>query len=109
MRMVFQLVSGRQVWRGKGVDREYLLAKLREFHRLHHTPIEQVVADMNEAFHWLPQSTHASEAKPLEELVCKKKRGVTRIGELLIPLLIRLGVTDPEAVESETSEARGPA
>ncbi len=109
MRMVFQLVSGRQVWRGKGVDREYLLAKLREFHRTHHTPVEQVVADMNEAFQWLPQSTHAAEAKPLEELVRKKKRGVTPIGELLIPLLIRLGVTDPEAVESETSEARGPA
>ncbi len=85
-----------------------LLAKLREFHRLHHTPIEQTVADMNEAFRWLPQSIHASEAKPLEELVCKKKRGVTPIGELLIPLLIRLGVTDPEVVESETSEARDP-
>jgi hypothetical protein len=33
MRMVYQLVAGRQVWRGKGVDREYLLAKLQEFHR----------------------------------------------------------------------------
>ena len=108
MRMVFQIVSGRQVWRGKGVDREYLLAKLREFHRTHHTPTEQVVTDMNEAFHWLPQSTHASEAKPLEELVRKKKRGVTPIGELLIPLLIRLGVTDLEGVESNTSEARDP-
>ena len=24
MRMVFQIVGGRQLWRGKGVDREYL-------------------------------------------------------------------------------------
>ena len=86
-----------------------LLLKLREFHRLHHTPIERTIADMNEAYHWLPQSTHTSEAKPLIELVRKRTRGVTRIGELLIPLLIRLGVTDPEVVESSTSEARGSA
>ena len=107
MRMVYQLVGGQQVWRGKGVDREYLLYKLREFHRLHNTPLEQVVTDMNEAFHWLPKSTYASEAKPLEELARKKSRGVTQIGDLLLPLLIRLGVQDPERVESTSSEARG--
>ena len=107
MRMVYQLVGGQQVWRGKGVDREYLLYKLREFHRLHNTPLEQVVIDMNETFHWLPQSTYASEAKPLKELARKKSRGVTQIGDLLLPLLIRLGVQDPERVESTSSEARG--
>jgi len=47
--MVFQIVSGRQVWRGKGIDREYLLFKLREFHRTHATPLAETVADMNEA------------------------------------------------------------
>jgi hypothetical protein len=36
-RMVYQLVGGRQLWRGRGVDREYLLAKLQEFHRVHQT------------------------------------------------------------------------
>jgi len=107
MRMVYQLVGGQQVWRGKGVDREYLLYKLKEFHRVHKTPLEQVVVDMNEAFQWLPKSTYASEAKPLEELTRKKKRGVTRIGDLMLPLLIRLGVQAPETVESNTSEARG--
>jgi len=40
MRMVYQLVAGRQVWRGRGIDREYLLSKLQEFHRVHKTPIE---------------------------------------------------------------------
>jgi hypothetical protein len=109
MRMVYQLVGGRQVWRGKGVDREYLLAKLQEFHRVHKTPIEQSIRDMNEAFTWLPQSAHAAEAKPLEELARKKRRGVQRIGDLLMPLLIRLGVgieEEEENVESNTSEAR---
>ena len=109
MRMVYQLVGGRQVWRGKGVDREYLLAKLQEFHRVHKTPIEQSIRDMNEAFTWLPQSAYAAEAKPLKELARKKRRGVQRIGDLMMPLLIRLGVAiedEEESVKSNSSEAR---
>jgi hypothetical protein len=113
MRMVYQLVGGRQVWRGRGVDREYLLAKLQEFHRVHHTPIGQSIRDLNEAFVWLPQSAYAAEAKPLSELARRKHRGPQRLGDLLIPLLIRLGhsceelgVPGEETVESNTSEAR---
>ena len=104
-RMVFQIVSGRQVWRGKGIDREYLLFKLREFHRTHGTTLEATVADMNAAFEWLPKATHAEEAKPLAEMARKKRRGATSIGDLLIPLLVRLGVRQPDEVESSSSEA----
>ncbi len=107
-RMVFQIVSGRQLWRGKGIDREYLLFKLREFHRTHHSPPEQTVRDLNEAFAWLPKSAYADEAKPLAELARKKGRGATSIGDLLLPLLIRLGVGGKSGVESESSEARSP-
>ena len=113
MRMVYQLVGGRQVWRGRGVDREYLLAKLQEFHRVHHTPIDQSIRDLNEAFAWLPKSAYAVEAKPLVEFARQKHRGPQRIGDLMIPLLIRLGVTREElgvpreeTVQSNTSEAR---
>jgi transposase len=113
MRMVYQLVGGRQVWRGRGVDREYLLAKLQEFHRVHHTPINQAMRDLNEALVWLPQSAYASEAKTLAALVRPQRRGPRRIGDLMIPLLIRLGVTSEklgvprgETVESIASEAR---
>ena len=106
MRMVFQLISGRQMWRGKGVDCDYLLFKLREFHRTHKTPVQEIVRDMNEAFAWLPKSSHATEAKPLAELARKKTRGPQAIGDLLIPLLIRLGEHDPDKVELNTSEAR---
>jgi transposase len=113
MRMVYQLVGGRQVWRGHGVDGEYLLAKLHEFHRLHHTPPLQTISELNAAFAWLPKSAYAAEARPLQTLAQKKRRGPQPIGELLIPLLIRLGV-DPQQlgggaeleVESKTSEAR---
>jgi hypothetical protein len=107
MRMVYQLVGGRQLWRGRGVDREYLLAKLQEFHRLHHTPLEQTIRDLNEAFAWLPRSAYAAEAEPLAELARKRHRGPQRIGDLLIPLLLRLGVAfAPEELQSNTSEAR---
>lgn len=107
-RMIFQIVSGRQVWRGKNIDREYLLLKLREFHRTHHTPLEQTVRDMNEAFAWLPKTSYASEAKPLAELAKKKSGATTAIGELLLPLLIRLGVGEANRLEYQTSEARSP-
>jgi hypothetical protein len=113
MRMVYQLVGGRQVWRGRGVDREYLLAKLQEFHRVHHTLIDQSIRDLNEAFVWLPKSAYAAEAKPLTAFARRKHRGPQGIGDLLIPLLIRLGlgreelgVPAEETVESNTSEAR---
>jgi transposase len=106
MRMVYQLVGGRQLWRGKGVDREYLLAKLEEFHRVHETPIDQAIRDLHEAFAWLPKSAYAEEAKPLAELARKKRRGLQRIGDLMIPLLIRLGVACPDEVKSNPSEAR---
>ena len=43
-RMVFQIVSGRQLWRGKGTDREYLFFKLREFHLAHHSTPEQTAS-----------------------------------------------------------------
>ena len=108
MRMVFQLVSGRQLWRGKGVDREYLLFKLREFHRVHKTPLENCIADLQEAFTWLPKSSYSSEAKPLVELTRRKRRGVVSIGELLVPLLIRLGV-DEQSEETETFTETGVA
>ena len=105
MRMVYQLVGGQQLWRGRGVDRDYLLGKLQTFHRNHQTPISQSVAEPNEAFAWLPKSAYTEEAKPLAELARKKRRGAQSIGDLLVPLLIRHGVNDPKAVESNASEA----
>lgn len=106
MRMVYQIVAGRQLWRGKGVDRENLFAKLQEFHRVHKTPVDQSVRDLNEAFAWLPKSSYAAEAKPLEELASKKHRGPKPLGALLVPLLVRLGVRAVDRVESKSSEAR---
>ena len=113
LRMVYQLVGGRQVWRGRGVDSEAVLAKLQEFHRLHHTPIGETIRDLHEALAWLPKSTYATEAKPLAKWGRGQRRRPRHVGDLIIALLIRLGVAPAElgvpsekAVESITSEAR---
>lgn len=106
MRMVFQLVSGRRLWRCNGVNREHLLAKLQAFHQRHDTPIAQSVKELGDAFEWLPRSAYRDEAKPLEELARKKRHGAKSIGDLLVPLLVRLGVAEHDQVESSTSEAR---
>ncbi len=103
-RMVFQIVSGRQLWRGKGIDREYLLFKLREFHHKHGTTLELTVADMNSAFEWLPKSTYTEEAKPLAKLSIKRI-GRTARSKIFVPLLVRLGVRQANEVESSSSEA----
>jgi hypothetical protein len=41
---------------------------------------------------WLPKSAYVAEAKPLAALVRPKRRGPQRIGDLIVPLLIRLGL-----------------
>ena len=72
------------------------------------SPLDKAIRDLHEAFAWLPKSAYAEEAKPLAELARKKRRGPQRIGDLMIPLLIRLGVSleQEKKVESPTSEAR---
>ena len=109
MRMVYQLVGGRQLWRGKGLDRERVLAKLQEFQHVHNTPLDQAIHNLSEAIAWLPKSAYAEEAKPLAEMTRTRHRGPQHISELMIPLLIRLGVSidgHHGELESNTSEAR---
>ncbi|MEL7337032.1 MAG: transposase, partial [Planctomycetota bacterium] len=104
-RMVFQLVSGRQVWRGKGVDREYLLKKLQTFHHDHKTPLQQIAADLITAADWLPKTTHLEEGQQIAVPKTTRSKNIKTMGELLLPLMIRLGVEDPDRLESDTSEA----
>jgi hypothetical protein len=83
------------------------LDKLREFHRSHVTLLDHVVQDMEEAFNWLPKAIYATEAEPLRQAVRKKTRGANSLGDLLLPLLLRLGVRPTGDLKSDSSEARG--
>lgn len=106
-RLVFQIVSGRQFYNRRGIDRQYLIAKLIEFHREHMSPADLTAECLNDAIGWLPKSTYHSEAEALQELLKKRTRRVQPISDLVLPLLVRLGVKDLDTVNSETSEARG--
>jgi len=106
VRMIFQVVSGRQVYRRRGVDRQYLLSKLLEFHRQHSSSPEEIAANLSNVFRWLPKSSYQAEGSALGDELRKRKRKLQSLGELLIPLLIRLGVQREPEVESKTSEAR---
>ena len=108
MRMIYQLVGGRQVWRGKGVDRESLLAKLQEFHRLHATPLEQSIRDLTKR-----SPGFRNPLMPTKLSRCTQSRTPSiaaskHIGDLLIPLLIRLAGLSMSMTELESvlSEAR---
>lgn len=106
-RLIFQLVSGRQFYHRRGIDRQYLIAKLIEFHHEHASSAELTAACLNDTIGWLPKSTYQSEAEPLQELLKKRTRRAQPIKDLILPLLVRLGVKDETEVNLNTSEARG--
>lgn len=107
VRMIFQVVSGRQVYRRRGIDRQYLMSKLLEFHRRHESTPEQIAANLQSVFSWLPKSSYLGEGSMLAAELKKRRKKVQSLGELLVPLMLRLGVANETEVESKMSEARG--
>jgi len=97
-RTAFQMVAGRKVFNHRSrLDRGYILDKLLTFHREHDTPIVQILSDLKSATDQVPTHAHADEAKPLQEVHRKsmrsRKSGPQQIGNLLVAVLARLGVT----------------
>ncbi|MEX2140062.1 MAG: hypothetical protein WD894_12425 [Pirellulales bacterium] len=83
-RLVFQLVSGRQVLRHPGMrGRDAILDKLMKFHLDHRTPMTTLLRNLQEAVTQLPAGSHAEEAAPLVELkkVQASRRGARPIGK----------------------------
>jgi len=68
-------------------------------------PVDENYQSLQRLTRHRPKSIYASEEKPLQEFVAKKRRGPQPIGDLLFGLLIRLGVKSEKPLESETSEA----
>jgi transposase len=97
-RLVFQVVSGRQVLRHPGMrGRDAILDKLMKFHLDHGTPMAALLGNLKEAAEQLPASSHAEEAAPLVEQLKKaqaSRRGPRPLGEILPLVLARRGVGD---------------
>lgn len=103
-RLVFQLVSGRQILRHPGMrGRDAILNKLMRFHLEHAAAMPLVLGTMQAAVTQLPAGSHADEAAPLVAELKKlqaSRRGVRPIGEILPLVLARLGVGDLQSQEA---------
>jgi hypothetical protein len=106
-RLVFQLVSGRQVLRHPGMrSRDAILDKLMKFHLEHGTPMIALLSNLQDAVTQLPSGSHAEEAAPLVvelKKVQASRRGVKPIGEILPLVLARLGVGDLQSTVARES------
>ncbi len=84
-----------------------ILEKVREFHRMHQTPMQQVLADLTRAVEQLPGHTRGREAKVVAAVLrhqAVRKRGAVGIGELLTAVLARLGINANEVDKTITLE-----
>ena len=107
-RVVFQVVSGRQMLRHPGMrGRDAILDKLLKFQLAHGTPMPVLLSTLEAAVAQLPSGSHADEAVPLAAELKKlesSRRGVRPLGEILPVVLARLGAGD-----LQSSTAREPS
>ena len=107
-RLAFACVAGEGPMRHPAFrEPDSILEKLREFHRIHQTPIQHVLADLTRAVEQLPGHTRGYEAKVVAEVLrykATRRRGAVDIGELLTAVLARLGINGNEINETSTLE-----
>jgi transposase len=105
-RLGFACVAGDQPMKHPAFRKpDSILEKLREFHRLHKTPMDQVLADLQTTVEQLPYHTRHQEAKVVAAVLqhnASRKHGGMRIGELLPAVLARLGIGVSEVTEDDT-------
>lgn len=108
-RVAFACVAGDQPMKHPAFQQpNSILEKLREFHHVHQTPMDQTLADLEAAVGQLPCHTRNREADVVAEVLrqnAHRKRGPVAIGALLPAVLARLGVNRAEAAaEAEGTE-----
>ena len=105
-RLAFACVAGDQPMKHPAFrEPDSILEKLREFHGLHKTPMDQLLADLQATVEQLPYHTRNHEAKVVAEVLqhsASRKRGGIKIGELLPAVLARLGIGVTEVTEDDT-------
>jgi transposase len=108
-RLAFALVAGQQLFAHPCCQprRHYILGKLLEFHIDHHTDMQQVHHDLQAAAAQLPASSHAEEAKPLQELLeaLERRRGPQPLADIIPLVLARLL---GRVLQSDSSESAEP-
>ncbi len=77
-----------------------ILEKLRRFHHEHQTPMDLLLADLETAVGQLPYNTRSHEAEIVADVLqqqAQRRRGVSRIGDVLPAVLARLKIKTIEA------------
>ena len=75
------------------------MEKLREFHHKHHTPVDQLLANLKTAVAQLPYDTRSHEARVVAGVLQQQancRRGGVAIGALLPAVLARLEIKTTE-------------
>lgn len=105
-RLAFACVAGDQPMKHPAFGKpESILEKLREFHHVHNTPTDQLLADLKTTVEQLPYHTRRHEAKVVAAVLKKnsqRRRGEIQIGALLPAVLARLGVDISEDTKPTT-------
>jgi transposase len=104
-RLAFACVAGDEPMKHPAFCRpDSILEKLREFHHVHKTPMDQLLADLKMTVEQLPYNTRSREAEVVAAVLRQnagRRRGGIEIGALLPAVLARLGVNGTE-VDLET-------
>jgi transposase len=103
-RVAFACVAGDEPMKHPAFrDPDSILEKLREFHHLHKTPMDQVLADLQATVDQLPYHTRKREAEVVAGVLRKRAsrtRGASAIGDLLPAVLARLEVKPTEQTKT---------
>ena len=115
-RLAFACVAGDEPMKHPAFQQpDSILEKLRAFHHVHKTPMDQLLADLEMTVEQLPYHTRSRETEVVAAVLRQnvgRRRGGIEIGALLPAVLARLGVNgtevDLEAIskEPETTEVR---
>jgi hypothetical protein len=99
-RLAFACVAGDEPLKHPAMQKpDSIMEKLREFHRVHQTPMDQVLADLNATVGQLPYHTQGVEAQVVAEVLRQqtaRRRGPVAIGTLLPAVLARLEINTTE-------------
>jgi len=99
-RLAYACVAGDEPMKHPAMRQpDSILEKLREFHRVHQTPMDQVLVDLQTTVAQLPYHTQNREAEVVAEVLRQhtaRRRGPVAIGTLLLAVLARLEVKTTE-------------
>lgn len=105
-RVAFRCVAGDEPMKHPAFRQpNSIIEKLREFHHVHKTPIDQTLVDLQTVVEQLPYNTRHREAEIVSEVLrqnAARKRGTPAIGALLPAVLARLGVNVSETTNEST-------